>query len=193
MSTLCGFLQLLQPKSLSRGKKKCCWKPFVAINLDMHLFGFKFCFVTELKSRAIPLMSCSTGFILSLDLVFAATFLWPNKIHSLQGPWGAAGWETPCSAAGLGCLWIVYLVFGLSSPSQFCTKQGTLSFHTLKKYKKITWAAFSAGGSSGLCSALCLLTGGDFGWLGKRELWINTPLLLPGMVCLLEFFTDLFL
>lgn len=78
-------------------------------------------------------MSCSTGFILNLDLVSAGTFLWPSKIHSLQGPRGTAGWETPCSAAGLGCLWIVYLVFGLSSPSQFCTKQGTLSFHTLKK------------------------------------------------------------
>lgn len=111
---------------------------FVAINLDMHLFGFKFCFVTELKSWAIPLMSCSRVYSEFGFCLFAATFLWPSKIQLPARSLGRSGWETPCSAAGLGCLWIVYLVFGLSSPSQFCTKQGTLSFHTLKKEKNYT-------------------------------------------------------
>lgn len=71
----------------------------VAMNLDMHLFGFKFYCVTELKSRAIPLMSCSTGFILNLDFVSCS--------------FGQAGF-TPCMVPGAllgGRLLVLQLVW----------------------------------------------------------------------------------
>lgn len=94
-------------------------------------------------------------------------------VSSLQGPRDTAGCEAPHSAAGLGCVRTVYLVFGPSSPRQFCTKQGMLSFHawSFVFYEQLSLLVAAL---TRVILPICWQEGTYCGWLYMREVCINT-------------------